>query len=113
MKTPKYKLIVKKIDFSGDLLSLGDQFRNKLKKSGVALIGTIYNNKPMVMCAVTDDLTNKIMAEKIVQEVGIIIGGGGGGKPHLATAGGNKIEKLDEALRNGKEIIKILINQEK
>ena len=37
-------------------------------------------------------------------------GGGGGGKPQLATAGGNEIDKLDAALNKGKEIITNLLN---
>ena len=76
---------------------------------GVALIGTIQDNKPMVMCAVTDDLIDKIKAGQIVKEMGILIGGGGGGKPHIATAGGNKIDSLDDALKKGKEIIYSLL----
>ena len=74
------RLIVQKLDTTGDLKDMGDQFRKTLKVGGVALIGTIQNNKPMVMCAVTDDLTDKIQAGNIVNEVGILMGGGGGGK---------------------------------
>jgi alanyl-tRNA synthetase len=33
------------------------------------------------------------------------MGGGGGGKPHLATAGGKDISKLDAALESGKKLI--------
>ncbi len=70
----------------------------------------INNKKPMIMCAVTDDLVDTISAGNIVRELGIIIDGGGGGKPHLATAGGNNIDKLEEALEKGKGIIEELIN---
>ena len=45
-----------------------------------------------------------------MRELGIIIDGGGGGKPHLATAGGNNVGKLEEALEKGKKIIEKLIN---
>ena len=76
---------------------------------GIALIGTIQNDKPMVMCAVTDDLTNRIQADKIVKKVGLLIGGGGGGKSHIATAGGNDIESLNDALEKGEKLIQSLI----
>ena len=81
------RLVVHKVDDPGDLKELGDQFRQAFKSRGVSLIGTIQQEKPMVMCAVTDDLISKIQAEKIVKEIGGILGGGGGGKPHIATAG--------------------------
>ena len=88
---------------------MGDQFRKIFKADGIALIGTIQNDKPMIMCAVTDDLTDKIEAGKIVQEVGILMGGGGGGKPHIATAGGKDIDCLNSALEKGKELIHSLM----
>lgn len=34
----------------------------------------------------------------IVKEIAKIVGGSGGGKPHLATAGGKDVAKIDEAL---------------
>jgi len=59
----------------------------------------------MVMCAVTDDLTNSLKAGDVVREVGKHMGGGGGGKPHLATAGGKDSSKLSEAMDKGKLFI--------
>ncbi len=103
------RLIVQKLDNIGDLKDMGDQFRQTFKVSGVALIGTIQNDKPMIMCAVTDDLTDRIKAGTIVEEVGTIIGGGGGGKPHIATAGGNDPGSLNNALEKGKELIQSLM----
>ena len=74
-----FRLVIQIIESPGDLKDLGDQFRNVFISKGVSLIGTIQKNKPMVMCAVTDDLTKKINAGNIVKEVGEIMGGGGGG----------------------------------
>jgi len=34
-----------------------------------------------------------------------LVGGGGGGRPHMATAGGKDIAKLDEAISQTKSII--------
>lgn len=105
------RLIVKKLDAASDLKVMGDQFRKIFKVGGVALIGTIQKDKPMIMCAVTDDLTDRIQAGKIVQEVGILMGGGGGGKPHIATAGGKDIDCLDNVLEKGKELIQSLMDK--
>jgi len=63
-----------------------------------------------MVCVVTDDLIKdkKLMAGKIVGEVAKLVGGGGGGKPHMATAGGKDIDKIDEALAKFNEIISAL-----
>ena len=61
------------------------------------------------MCTVTDDITEKIHAGKIVKEISTIIGGGGGGKTHIATAGGKDLESLTKALDKGKELIQSII----
>mgnify|MGYP001429576743 CR=1 FL=1 len=103
------RLVVHKVDDPGDLKELGDQFRQAFKSQGVSLIGTIQREKPMVMCAVTDDLTSQIQAGKVVKEVGGIMGGGGGGKPHIATAGGSDINLLQDALDHGKKMIQTIL----
>jgi alanyl-tRNA synthetase len=100
-----YKIVVEQLDNVSDFKEMGDSFRQHFKNRGVALIGTKVSQKPMVMCAVSDDLTTKLKAGDIVRSVGQIMGGGGGGKPHLATAGGKDISKLEEALESGKKLI--------
>ena len=57
------------------------------------------------MCSITDDLISIINAIDIIKEVGKIMGGEGGGKPHLATAGGNDVYCLLDALIHGKKVI--------
>ena len=56
---------------------------------------------------VSDDLIKekKIMAGKIVGTLAKIVGGGGGGRPHLATAGGKDITKIDEAVNKVEEVV--------
>jgi len=98
------------IDDPGDLKELGDKFRETFKSRGVSLIGTVQHEKPMVMCAVTDDLISKIQAGKIVKEIGTIMGGGGGGKPHIATAGGSDVKLLQDALDHGKHFIQSIFS---
>ena len=100
-----YKIVVEQLDNVSDFKEMGDSFRQHFNNSGIALIGTKVSGKPMVMCAVSDDLTAKIKAGDIVRSVGQFIGGGGGGKAHLATAGGKDISKLQEALESGKKLI--------
>jgi alanyl-tRNA synthetase len=51
-----------------------------------------------LVSAVTKDLTGRIHAGKLVQEVAKVVGGGGGGRPDLAQAGGKNPAELDRAL---------------
>jgi len=39
-----------------------------------------------------------------------LVGGGGGGRPHLATAGGKDLEKLDDALADAPRLLGTMIH---
>ncbi len=87
------------------LREMADSIRDKLK-SGIIVLGTVYNDKPIFLAAVTRDLVDKgYDAGKIVSEVAKVAGGGGGGKASLAQAGGKHKDKLNEALRLVKSLI--------
>jgi len=81
------------------LRELAETLRGKLG-SGVAVLGSAdaENGKAYLAAAVTDDLTGRVQAGKIVGALAKMIGGGGGGRPQLATAGGKQPENLDGAL---------------
>jgi alanyl-tRNA synthetase len=104
------RLVVKRVDDPGDLKVFGDKFRHAFRSRGISLIGTIKNKKPMVLCAVTDDLTNQIHAGDIVKEMGGVMGGDGGGKSHIATAGGSDVNLLKDALVHGENLIKSILS---
>jgi alanyl-tRNA synthetase len=82
----------------------GKEFLDKMVPEGA--VGFIYEMNAIIdgkvgLCAVvSDDLVKekKLSAGKIAGDVAKILGGGGGGKPHLATAGGKDVTKIDEAL---------------
>jgi len=81
------------------LRQLADQFRNNNPDSGVVVLGTVENEKPLMVAAVTEDLVKRgIKAGDLVKFVAQQVGGGGGGKPTMAQAGGRDASKLDEAL---------------
>ena len=108
-----YTVVIDEIDFAGNVLDLGDQIRNKLKNNGIALIGMINKDKPVVLCSVSDSLLDMFNAGEIVREVGSKMNGGGGGKPHLAQAGGKDAKLLPEALNFGKKLIYNRVENEK
>ncbi len=103
-----FKLVSAKIESStmDELKSIGDTLRSKLG-SGVGILASIIDEKIAFVCVVTDDLikNRNLQAGKIVGEMAKQVGGGGGGKPHLATAGGKDVAKLDLALGKAVEII--------
>lgn len=80
------------------LREMADKFRQKFP-SGVALLASDLDGKPVLLAAVTDDLvTRGLHAGNLVKQVAQVVGGGGGGRPTLAQAGGKDTSKLSEAL---------------
>ncbi len=87
------------------LRDMSDRLREQLG-SAVVVLGTIHENRPAFIAAVTPDLVARgYNAGEIVKRVAAVTGGGGGGKASLAQAGGRDREKLDEALRLVKSLI--------
>jgi len=87
------------------LREMSDLIRDKLK-SVVVVLGTVYEDKPAFLAAVTPDLVAKgYNAGEIVKQVAKVTGGGGGGKATLAQAGGKYKDKLNEALQLVKSLI--------
>ena len=88
------------------LRNLADELQNELD-SAVVLLASRFDNKVVFVCSVSDDLVEKgYHAGNLISQVAQITGGGGGGRPDLAQAGGSKTEKLPEALKEAKNILK-------
>jgi alanyl-tRNA synthetase len=108
------KLVAAKVTIASidELKSLGDSLRAKLG-SGVGVLASILEEKVQLVCVVTDDLVaaKRIEAGKVVGIVAKMVGGGGGGRPHMATAGGKDIAKIDEAISQTKSIVESLLKK--
>ena len=87
------------------LREMSDWFRDRLG-SAVVVLGTVVDDKPLIIATVTQDLTKKgLHAGKLVKTVAGVVGGGGGGKPTMAQAGGKDASRLDEALALVKPLV--------
>jgi len=85
------------------LRQLADGLRQKMG-SGVVFLATGEpardggEGKVALITAVTKDLTNRLHAGKIVQELAKLVGGSGGGRPDLAEAGGKDVAGIETAI---------------
>jgi alanyl-tRNA synthetase len=80
------------------LRQMADRFRQRYP-SGVAVLGSVLDGRPLLIAAVTEDLVKRgLHAGELVKYVAGPLGGGGGGKPTLAQAGGKDASRLEEVL---------------
>jgi alanyl-tRNA synthetase len=93
-----------RVDNPAALRDLADRFKEKIK-SGIVVLGSATGSKVLLIVVVTSDLVKRYHAGNIVKKVAAVVGGGGGGRPDMAQAGGNRPEKLDEALSKAYEVI--------
>ena len=76
------------------------------KVGGIVLLGAVQGDKVSFVCKVDKELTKQgYHAGKIVKAAAVAAGGGGGGRPDMAQAGGKDPQKLEEALKAGKEAV--------
>ena len=93
------------------LREMADWFRDRVK-SGVAVLGTVKDGKPLIVAAVTEDLIGRgLKAGDIVREVAKVVGGGGGGRADMAQAGGRNPEKLAEALDTVRGLVEATLKE--
>ncbi|NBC01493.1 MAG: alanine--tRNA ligase [Bacteroidetes bacterium] len=90
------------------LRALGQELRGRLPAEAVGVLGTVdpEGEKVYLVCAVTDDLKERLPAGTLVGRLAKRVGGGGGGRPGLATAGGRQPEQLSAALQATAEVIR-------
>jgi alanyl-tRNA synthetase len=77
---------------------MADRFRTRYP-SGVVVLGSEIEGRPLLIAAVTDDLVKRgIHAGELVKTAAQPLGGSGGGRPNLAQAGGKDAARMGEAL---------------
>jgi alanyl-tRNA synthetase len=87
---------VEGVDRAG-LRDLVNPLRQKMGP-GVAVLGVVEDGKVALLSSVTEDLTKRLHAGKIMQAVARQLEGQGGGRPDLAEGGGKDTSKLKTVL---------------
>ena len=79
-----------------------------LGKNIFLVLATAEEGKPMLSCYISKELVaeKNLNAGAVVRDLGKYIQGGGGGQPFFATAGGKKVEGIQEALLKAIEFVK-------
>jgi alanyl-tRNA synthetase len=85
---------------------LADIFRRK-HPDGIAAIGSVTDDKPLLVVSVCEDLIARgLRADALAKSAAKLMGGGGGGRPTLAQAGGTDPQRLADALQYLRTAIK-------
>ena len=85
-----------------------DQLKNKLG-SAVVVLAAVSGDKVSLVAGVTSDVTDRVKAGDLINEVARKVGGKGGGRPDMAMAGGNSPDQLPEAISQVKQYVTSLL----
>ena len=108
----EYRAVRLRARNADDARKWGDAFLTE-EASGVAVVSAdLPEGKHTLFAFVTDDLiTLGVRADSVVREIASVVGGRGGGRPHMAQAGVEDPERIDEALRMGREVVERLARE--
>jgi len=78
----------------------------KIKFNGPIFLAGVANGRVALIAAVPKELTSRFQANKIIQEIALIVGGKGGGRPESAQGGGPVVGKINKAIAEAKKLLK-------
>jgi alanyl-tRNA synthetase len=80
------------------LRELADQLRDKHAPAVIVLGAKQADDKVVLVCTVSKELTTRFKAGVLIKEVAALVGGSGGGRPDFAQAGGSDPSQLARAV---------------
>jgi alanyl-tRNA synthetase len=100
------KVLVREVEAESpkELRDFADRIKERLQ-SGIIILGARKDDKAMLLCVVTKDLSDRYKAGQIIGRLSEMVGGKGGGRPDMAQGGGSKPEELPHALAEVDKII--------
>ncbi|MCK6526442.1 alanine--tRNA ligase [Myxococcota bacterium] len=87
-----------------ELRALGDRFLEALGR-GVVVLGIRDDEKATLLVKVSADLTDRVHAGRMVNELARMVGGRGGGRPDMAQAGGQLPGGLPQAIEKAHDLV--------
>jgi alanyl-tRNA synthetase len=85
------------------LQAVGDALKSKVK-GPIFLVGAA-NGRVALLAVVPKEVSSKIQANKLIQEIAPIVGGKGGGRPENAQGSGSDVGKIDRVLAEAERLI--------
>jgi len=92
-------------DSPKDLRVMLDNLRDQIKSGVIVLGAEAEDGKAMLICGVTDDLTDRFHAGEIIKQLSAKVGGKGGGRPDMAQGGGPNAKEIEGTLESVFEIV--------
>jgi len=92
-----------------DLRSHADSLRKAGKSVAIVLLSQTGGKVNLLVSFSKDLVKSGKDAVNVVKKIAPIVGGGGGGRADMAQAGGKIPEKIDEALKKAKSLLKDLL----
>jgi alanyl-tRNA synthetase len=83
--------------------AVADILRSKFK-GPIFLVGAA-NGAVALVASVPGEMTSKIQANKLIEQIAPIVGGKGGGRPQSAQGSGKDASKINEALAKARELL--------
>jgi alanyl-tRNA synthetase len=93
------------VDDARALRETGDNLKNRLG-SGIIVLAGVGPDRVSLLAMVTDDLTDRFHAGKLLAAIAQVLGGKGGGRPDMAQGGGRDPSKVPEALARALELVR-------
>jgi alanyl-tRNA synthetase len=90
------------------LREIADDLKSRLG-SGIIVLGSDQEGKVALVAMVTDDLSRRVPAGKVIKEIAPLVGGSGGGRPELAEAGGKDSSGLADAIERTYAIVEAFL----
>ena len=87
------------------LREINDKFKEKFTK-GIVVLGAVSEGKVFLLAGVTQEMTARLHAGNLIKEIVKEVGGSGGGRPDMAQAGGNRPDKIKDALHLAEKLIR-------
>ena len=88
-----------------DLRSIADQLRSQLGDSGIVALGSVKEEKPVMLIALSASASKTHHAGKLMKEIAAIAGSRGGGKADMAQAGGGDPAMFPKAFEKLQELL--------